>query len=123
MSNPSNLYAEKIYSEHPLVLWALDDQADYVSLISENQRNIQTLWDNSGATIISGSGSNAPTPPFANSLSTLVSANVPSGLSGEFVLISPELTNFQDLNNSFGTFCIGTYFYSTTSLITSKMTK
>ena len=100
MSNPSNLYAEKIYSEHPLVLWALDDQADYVSLISENQRNIQTLWDNSGATIISGSGSNAPTPPFANSLSTLVSANVPSGLSGEFVLISPELTNFQDLNNS-----------------------
>jgi hypothetical protein len=119
MSNPSNLYAEKIYSEHPLVLWALDDQADYVSLISENQRNIQTLWDNSGATIVSGSGSNAPTPPFANSLSTSVSANVPSGLSGEFVLISPELTNFQDLNNSFGTFCIGTYFYSASSLITS----
>jgi hypothetical protein len=34
MSNPSNLYAEKIYSEHPVVLWALDDQLDYIGLIS-----------------------------------------------------------------------------------------
>jgi hypothetical protein len=40
MSNPSNLYAEKIYSEHPLVLWALDDKLDYIGLISEAQRNI-----------------------------------------------------------------------------------
>ena len=40
MSNPSNLYAEKIYSEHPTVLWALDDKLDYSSFISEDQRDI-----------------------------------------------------------------------------------
>ena len=50
MANPSNLYAEKIFSEHPLVLWALDDKADYISLISESQRNISGLWDITNAT-------------------------------------------------------------------------
>jgi hypothetical protein len=119
MSNPSNLYAEKIYSEHPLALWALDDQADYISLISEGQRNIQSLWNNSGATIVSGSGSNAPIAPFLSSISTSISGNVPSGPTAEIVSISPDIINFQSLNSTFGTFCIGTYFYSTSSLITS----
>lgn len=44
MFNPSNLYAEKIYAEHPLELWALDDAADYVSLIKESQRDL-AIWD------------------------------------------------------------------------------
>jgi hypothetical protein len=35
MINPSNLYAEKIFSEHPIAMWALDDQVDYLSLIPE----------------------------------------------------------------------------------------
>ena len=50
MSNPSNLYAEKIFSEHPLVLWALDDEADYISLISEQQRDIESQWVVNGGT-------------------------------------------------------------------------
>jgi hypothetical protein len=33
MSNPSNLYAEKIFAEHPTALWALDDAMEYASLI------------------------------------------------------------------------------------------
>ena len=40
MSTPSNLYAEKVFAEHPTGLWALDDNADYISLISEQQRNL-----------------------------------------------------------------------------------
>jgi hypothetical protein len=51
MSSPSNLYAEKVFSEHPMALWALDDKLDYVSLISEAQRNILTLWDKTGCTL------------------------------------------------------------------------
>ena len=38
MTTPSNLYAEKIFSEHPLSLWALDDKVDFVSLINNNDR-------------------------------------------------------------------------------------
>jgi hypothetical protein len=39
MSTSSNLYAEKVFSEHPIALWALDDKADYLSLITESQRS------------------------------------------------------------------------------------
>jgi len=56
MSNPSNLYAEKIFSEHPLALWALDDKLDYISLITEAQRNILGLWSETGCTLSSGTG-------------------------------------------------------------------
>lgn len=46
-TNPSNLYAEKIMSEHPLAVWALDDSSDYVSLISESYRQISS-WTGTG---------------------------------------------------------------------------
>ena len=49
MSTLSNLYAEKVFSEHPTGLWALDDNADYISLISEQQRNLSS-WTIYGGT-------------------------------------------------------------------------
>jgi hypothetical protein len=38
MSNPSNLYAEKVFAEHPMALWSLDEAVDYISLIDEETR-------------------------------------------------------------------------------------
>lgn len=119
MSNPSNLYAEKVYSEHPLVLWALDDKLDYVSLVSEAKRNISSLWDVNGATASDGLPTGLPEEPFRDSASSTISGDVPVGASGEIICISPDIKNFADLNSDFGTFCIGTYFYSTSSLINS----
>ena len=118
MSNPSNLYAEKIYSEHPLVLWALDDQADYVSLIPDAQRNIASLWDDTESCTLS-SGSAPAGEPFPDSPTSLVSCNVPAGASGESIILSPDLgpddpdpkVNFQNLNTTLGTFSLGSYFY------------
>jgi hypothetical protein len=110
MSSPSNLYAEKVFSEHPMALWALDDKLDYVSLISESQRNILTLWDKSGCTLSAGTGLTGE--PFPDSYTTKVSCNIPVGITNEAILKSPEIMNFQDLDLSLGTFCIGTHFYS-----------
>ena len=109
MSNPSNLYAEKIFSEHPLVLWALDDRADYVSLITEAQRNISSLWNETGgvATLIS-------TPadaPFQDSYTSTISANVPTVDGEEVIAWSPDLKSFSDLDVDLGTISVGTYFY------------
>ena len=50
MSNPSNLYAEKIFSEHPVALWALDDKSDYVMLLDNTDKDI-SLWDITNGTI------------------------------------------------------------------------
>ena len=114
MSNPSNLYAEKIYSEHPTIMWALDDQADYVTLITENQRDITSGWNVTGASVTSGS--DITTEPFQDSFTTLIegSASVTT-----VTLVSPDLINFQNLNETLGSLCVGTYFYSNSPYLTS----
>ena len=117
MSNASNLYAEKIYSEHPIVLWALDDKADYVSLISDVKRNIATQWSKTN-----GGASSMTTPsdaPFKESITSLVYGNVPVSSTNEAVFISPDLLNFQELDADLDTFSIGTYFYSNSSYLKS----
>ena len=116
MSNPSNLYAEKIYAEHPLVLWALDDASDYISLISETQRNIQTQWTTTGGTSLV---STVEDEPFPNSITTRLQGSVPVGSTGTITSISPDLVNFSNLNSEFATFCIGSYFYSNSAYIKS----
>ena len=44
MTTPSNSYAEKVYAEHPIGLWTLDESVDYVSLITEDDRNMENSW-------------------------------------------------------------------------------
>lgn len=43
----SNQYANKVYSEHPIALWPLDEKAYYLSLIDNNDRQF-TNWTNNG---------------------------------------------------------------------------
>jgi len=117
MSNPSNLYAEKIFSEHPLVLWALDDKLDYISLISEAQRNILGLWSTTNCTAYSGTSFAGE--PFSTSYNTKIRCNVPIGSTNEAILISPDIINFEDLDSGLGTFCIGTHFYSNSAYLES----
>jgi hypothetical protein len=109
MSNPSNLYAEKIYSEHPLVLWALDDKLDYKGLISEGQRNLTTLWTPTNAALAASSEN--LNEPFLDSSLTRVRVNVPVSETLEASITSPNILNFNTLAD-LGTFTVGSYFYS-----------
>jgi len=117
MSNPSNLYAEKVFAEHPLALWALDDQSDYISLISEAQRDY-TTWSISGGTI---SEEVQPVDaPFTDSFVAKALGDVePSPGYGQIVLTSPNIININELNSTYETFSIGAYFYSDNALISS----
>lgn len=117
MSIPSNLYAEKIFAEHPLALWALDDQSDYISLISEAQRDY-TAWTISGGTI---SEKTQPVDaPFIDSFVAEALGNVtPSSQYGQIVLTSPDIININELNSTYETFSIGAYFYSDNAFISS----
>jgi hypothetical protein len=110
MTTPSNLYAEKIYSEQPDVLWALDDVADYVTLISEAQRDISDGWSVSNATVTASTSSIGQ--PFESSALSLISGDVPSSTSETVICISEDLYDLSDLNESFGNITIGSYFYS-----------
>jgi len=117
MANSSNLYAEKIYSEHPLVLWALDDQLDYISLISESQRDVYTNWTASNATKLTGSS--ITDEPFPESNSSKVRCSVPASGTGTSSIVSQNIINFQDMNPELGTFCISSNIFSNTPYLSS----
>ena len=108
MSNPSNLYAEKIYAEHPIALWSLDDKADYISLIDESDRNVN-LW-----TITNGTSSTYSlyNEPFPDSQTTKVTGVLTEDDFGQITCISNNIVNFSTLNTSLSTFSIGAFFNS-----------
>lgn len=109
MSSPSNLYAEKIYAEHPQFLWALDDQADYVSIISEAQRATST-WEIDNGT--SQATEELVSAPFPDSVINKITPT--SVFDGAFsvTLVSPNIITVSELNETLKTFSVGTYLYT-----------
>lgn len=115
MSNPSNIYAEKVFAEHPIALWALDDKADYISLISEADRNIVD-WSITGGT---AETSTAIDEPFPGSHITKLIGDVTTNDFNTITCISDEIINFNLLSSDMATFSIGAYIYSISSYISS----
>lgn len=109
MSNPSNLYAEKIYAEHPIAFWALDDKADYISLLSDGSR-VASEWK-----IQNGSISDYfidSKAPFPESPVIKITGSLGEEEIGQAVFISKDIANFSDLNKTLATFSIGAFINS-----------
>lgn len=114
MSNPSNLYAEKVFAEHPTGLWALDDKADYVSLISESHRNLSN-W-----TIVGGTYENyteSVDEPFINSYVGKITATPTDNELASITATSEDIMSLRDFNEFLRTFSVGAYFYSESAYI------
>lgn len=107
----SNLYAERVYAEQPIALWALDDNADFVSLITPAVRSF-TGWQLTGAT------KSASTDLVRQIKKSPLTKFVTSSSSG-FTATSPNVFSKSDLDASKETFSISTYFYSLTDEIRS----
>lgn len=102
MTIQSNLYVEKVVSEHPIAVWMLNEQLDFISLLTETNRQFYNAaqWTLTGAT---GSLESSPpgTVPFSNSVTTkltgsssvsqITAVNVPNFPSGS---LSTTLKNF-----------------------------
>ncbi len=119
MSNASNLYAEKIFSEHPDLLWSLDETVDYISLMPENKRDILGWTVSINGTELTtnledyvSEYSGIVRSPFPSSITNQLIGQVPSGQTGEIVCISDDITNFSNLDNTLSNFAIGFYLYS-----------
>jgi hypothetical protein len=102
MTIQSNLYVEKIISEHPIAVWMLNEQLDFISLLTETNRQFYNAaqWTLTGAT---GSLSSPPsgTIPFptsvtskltgSGSVSPITAVNVPTFPTAS---LSTNLKNF-----------------------------
>jgi hypothetical protein len=113
MTNPSNMYAEKIYSEHPLALWALDDVSDFVSLLSNSEQAMI------GWTITDGLKSVAPPSGFGLQIPNSPSVKINTIATDEVVITSPLLLNFTDLDTEKDSFNFGFFFNPRTDRVTS----
>jgi hypothetical protein len=106
MSILSNLYAERVFSEQPTALWALDDDIDFVSLIGQGDRSFNG-WAITNAT--KSSSSDIVRQIKKSPLTKFVTSNS-SGFSAK----SPAVFGLSDLVESKQSFNISTYFYSDT---------
>jgi hypothetical protein len=112
---PSNIYANAVFSEHPISLYSLDDDVSYISLISNEKR----LFDSGGWQINSASTSvfddNPELPdlqsPFNSDIYSAVIGGVPSQNGQNIEWQSPTIFNLQDLNQELKTFSISMYLY------------
>ena len=112
MANPSNLYAEKVFAEHPIALWSLDDDAGFASFISDANKDL-TTWTKTGAgaTVASFNNANFPYPPLENDYTAQVSI---SGGSSTVTLTSTATFTSKEAE----TFSIGFYLYDNSQVIT-----
>jgi hypothetical protein len=113
MSSPSNLYAERVFSEHPLALWPLDDTADYISLISEENRSLD-LWSIGGGSL----QESQVVGPILKSPTNRLLGDEPDVI-GAIELKSPNLLSFDALNKGAGSFAVSAFIFSETSFIDS----
>jgi hypothetical protein len=115
-STLSNLYVERASSEHPLALWMLNEQVDYVSQITEAERQFQLFatWQLTNAEAISES-SRALGAPFLDSATSRIIGAIPPEPTMDIVLTSQYLLS-DDFVSSLANFNIGMYINLETAL-------
>lgn len=111
MTIASNLYGSKVFSEHPIALWTLDDNISFVSLIDNSDRDFNN-WNLTNATV--GVAEEYPTAPFPDSIFSMIEGTTPDV---EFEAYSQNLFNLNSLNQELNNFAINFYIYSESTTV------
>jgi hypothetical protein len=114
MSSPSNLYAEKVFAEHPTALWALDDKADFVSFINEQDRE---LFNSLEWTILNGTATNPLDISDEPFISSVISRVTGTPSQSVVTCLKNEAFPVLQMNPELETFSIGVYVYPETPLV------
>ena len=113
MANTPNLYAEKIFAEHPIALWTLDNDIRYLSLIADTVRNMSSGW-----TFTDGGSTPSTASEFPYyKLNTYVNKITNSILSsGTTTFTATGTTTFSSNSD---TFTVGFYYLKDTPYLNS----
>ncbi len=104
----SNLYASKVFAEHPLALWAVDENVNFVSLISEGSKNITSIsW-----TPYNISSVLSFTAPSQNPIEdSVVSKIYRTSASINYIETVSQQIQYSDLDTLKDTVCFNAYVY------------
>jgi hypothetical protein len=107
----SNLYASRIYSEHPVALWAMDEPNYFVSLISQEEKEITELyWDFDNA-ISSASAFTLSGYPFDDLDVNKIYLGTASATPLNFKVSLSSSVSYLDFDPNKGSVCISNYIY------------
>jgi len=112
-----NEYATKAFSEHPIALWSLDDDAYFTSLIENNAIRLfdAGMWQVSENCIVEDypNEPNVDPAPFIDGVTSMFYTVEPS--NEDFVqLISPEIFTIEKINTNLKSFCTNFWLYQRT---------
>jgi hypothetical protein len=117
-----NDYATKIFSEHPISLYTLDDDVSYISLISNEQRKFESGISYVGWEVTNGVADDdialplLPSPfiggPYAG-----IAGNVPLADDSLIEWKSPPLFELSELNEELASFAISCYLYQSSIFV------
>jgi len=116
MTNVSNMYAAKLYSEHPIGIWPIDDDFPYISLITNQQRRFEADSPYLGWNITNGTANDSlelPNigSPFSSDIYAGIEGSVPLSDGTYIEAKSPDTFLFSDCSEELETFCISAYVY------------
>ena len=115
----SNAYVEKINSEHPLAVWMLNDKVDYISYLSETQRE----FENVASWTLTNCTASSETPPLDTPIKdthvSRIIGSVPSGASMEITAVSVFETDIGFFNTTLANFALSLHLYVDTPYASS----
>jgi hypothetical protein len=115
MSISGNKYAERVFAEHPIAMWSMDDSVYYISLLNDNDR-LFSYWNLTGCV--------ADDTPYPLPSSTLpIDSDVYSSITktndsaGTITAVSPVIFGLNDVSNKIPTFCVNFWLYQEATFI------
>ena len=118
MSIAANQYANKVFAEHPISMWSLDEQAYYISLIDDDDRRF-TNWTGTGFTKTNYTSNPIPfASPFPSS-NVYSSFTKSTSAAGTLQAISPSLFDATNVDAGISTFCVNLFLYHNPTYITA----
>jgi hypothetical protein len=116
MTTSLGLYTSKLLKEHPLGFWPLQDKCDYLSILSDSQKNI-SQWGVVNGTVSTTSTISTPIP--SAQVFKVNTANIGQPNVAVVKLLSDTIGDFSQLNEYLATFTLSTFLYSSTENILS----
>ena len=108
----SNLYASRVYAEHPVALWAMDEANYFVSLISQEEKEItESYWDFDNVIINSSAVFTLSGYPFDDLDVNKLYLSTSSSATAQFEVSLSSPISYTELDPNKGSICVSNYIY------------
>ena len=107
----SNLYASKIFAEHPIALWTLDEDFAFTNLFTTSQQNLSS-WSMSNGTSGSATVQSQPSPIFEDGISYITKSASTSITTATF----PQSFSESNIDSQKRSITLSTWFLAGTSV-------